>query len=256
MHKGELLPFSSQLMGFSRWLGPVPGYFWRRQRDTLVQEMEKALARLTPDQRRVYRLTVGLLAESMMPLEIIDAAARLGMTIDRTEDIINKLNKLTGLIRRNSNGSITGAYPVSLDKNRSCLILDSGEEMGVESPLDALALALVMGRLRGKDVSGHFTAKCSFCRRPLHFMTGGNLDLKWLEQDAEPRLFLPLATVKTETEGILFCLRNAVCYCSPEHAGEHRHQTGGVRGYYLTPEASADLMCRFVEVILPTAATP
>ena len=241
--------YKDSLLGFLRWLGPVPYYFWRRQRDAMVMKMEQDLARLTADHRRAYRLALEHTANTGIPLEIMDIAALLNLTIDRTEEIIDDLEKITGLVKRNNNGSITSVYPATLNKVRGGFILDGGEELGAEGPLGALGLALVMGRLRGKDVSGYFTSDCALCHRPLHFMVASGLALKWLEKDAELRLFLPLVTDKAGTEGILFCLQNSTWYCTEEHAREHRRKTGGVRGYYLTPDANFDFIARLMEVV-------
>jgi hypothetical protein len=256
MYKGELLPFARQLMGFSRWVWPVPLYFWRRQRDSFITDIEKSFNEFTGKHQQAYRLALVHLVTTNTPLEIMDVAAQLGLTIDRTEEIIDDLEKRTGLVKRNRNGSIVSAYPVTLDKSRGRFISGDGEEMGADGPLNTLALTPVIARIKSQDISGHFTTECSCCRRGLHFIVRNDLDLKWLEKDTDPCLFMPLLADKTGTEGILFCLSNAVWYCSEEHARESRNKTGGVRGYYLTPETAADLMNRLMGVIYPRKPMP
>jgi hypothetical protein len=258
MDKGEglgflpqLLSFTGQFIGFSRWLWPVPHYFWQHQENNIIKDTGKSLAWLIPEHRSIYRLALKHLAETATPLEIIDAAALLNLTIDQAEEITGDLEKHTGLAVRNANGTILSAYPVTLEKPYYHLILTTGKEMGTQNALDAIALAPVMSQLRGEDVSGHVTIDCAFCRRPLHVIVKGNLLIKLLEENISPRVFIPLVTAKAGTEGILICLKNAVWYCTPEHASEHRHQTGGVFGCYLTLDTAAGLMKRIMEQINP-----
>jgi hypothetical protein len=59
-----------------------------------------------------------------------------------------------------------------------------------------------------------------------------------VEGQNEIRIFLPTATAKTGLEGIIFCLRGSVFFCSQEHAAEERRRHGGLTGIYLTMEQS------------------
>jgi hypothetical protein len=109
MNKGELL-------GFFRWILPVPSIFRPKRLDAMMRRLRQELGFLTAGHREVLRLAVRSLIESEKPLETIEIASRLNMAIDRAEEIISDLEKRAGLITRNRDGAITGAYPVSLVK--------------------------------------------------------------------------------------------------------------------------------------------
>jgi hypothetical protein len=179
-------------------------------------------------------------------VEVIEVAEKLKLTIDRAAGIIDELDRDTGLLKRNADGAVTGAYPVTLDKTRGRLILASGEETGAESILDALA-ALAWFERSGGTVNGHYTTACQHCRRPLHIIAVSGQPIKTVEESTGVHILIPLATTKTGVEGTLFCLKNAAVFCTEEHVREHRAQTGGVKGYYLTPDQSRDLMQRVIE---------
>ncbi len=254
MNKGELLPFFTPFLGFSRWFWPVPRLFWRRQGNAILKDLGRALRLLTEDHRRVLRLAARHFLATSAHLEIIDIAAESGLTIDRAEEIAAYFDRQTGLITRHKNGSILRAYPLTGEVGRCRLVLSTGVELDTEGALDAIAVPRVMEKLTPHPGSGHLTAACAHCRRPLHFIIGKDGVVKTLERNSLPLVFLPLAAAKTGAEGILFCLRNSVFYCTEDHAREHRQAYGGVRGYYLTVEDSIRFMARVMEIVFQNDA--
>jgi hypothetical protein len=234
MNKGELL-------GFSRWTLSVPNLFRERQMEAIIREFDRGLRELTDEHRLIHRLLVLWLIETKKPVEVIEIAEKMKLTIDRAAEIVAELDRDTGLLRRNADGAITAAYPVTLDKTRGRLVLSRGEETGAESILDALA-TLAWFERSGGTVNGHYTTACRHCRRTLHIIAAGEQPLKIVEEDTGVRILIPLMPGKTGVEGILFHLQNAAVFCTDEHAKEHRAQIGGVKGYYLAPDQSRDFM--------------
>ncbi len=247
MNKGELL-------GFSRWILSVPSLFRERQMAAVIRDFDRGLRGLSDDHRLVHRRLVLWLIKSKRPVEVIEAAEKMKLTIDCTAEIIAGLDRNTGLLQRNADGAVTGAYPVTLDQTRGRLILATGDEVGAESLLDALA-TLGLSDQSGGASNGHYTTLCQHCRRTLHIIVKSGQPVKTVEEDTGVRILIPLATEKTGVEGILFCLKNATVFCTDEHVREHRAQNGGVRGYYLTLDQSRDFMQRVMEKLgIPPAA--
>jgi hypothetical protein len=239
MHKGELL-------GFSRWTLSVPSLFRERQMAAVIQDFDRGLRGLTDDHRLVHRLLVLWLIKTKRPAEIIEVAEKMKLTIDRAAEIIAGLDRNTGLLRRNTDGAVTGAYPVTLDKERGRLVLSTGDEVGAESILDALA-TLVWFERSGGTANGHYTTLCQHCRRTLHIIVKSGQPVKTVEEDTGVRILIPLMPRETGVEGVLFCLKNAAVFCTDEHAREHRTLSGGMKGYYLTLDQSRDFMQRVME---------
>jgi hypothetical protein len=247
MNKGELL-------GFSRWTLSVPSLFRERQMEAVVQDFDRGLQGLTDDHRLVHRLVVLWLIKTKRPVEVIEAAEKMKLTIDHTAEIIGELDRNTGLLRRNADGAVTGAYPVTLDKERGRLVLSTGDEVGADSILDALATLTWFDR-SGGTAHGHYTTLCQHCRRTLHIIVKSGQPVKTVEEDTGVRILIPMMPRETGVEGILFCLKNAAVFCTDEHVREHRTRTGGMKGYYLTLDQSRDFMQRVMEKLgIPPAA--
>ncbi len=245
MNQGELL-------GFFRWLLPVPPVYRRARMEAMLRSLRDGLAFLTGAHREVHKFAVRRLIETGKPLEIIEIAGRLNLSIDRMEEIAGDLEKRAGLITRSNDGTITSAYPVTVIKTPGRVILATGEEVYAGGALEALAVPYVQGRLRGLPVSGHVTTACAFCRRPLHVLIANDLSFRMVEEKLEARIFLPITTAKTSAEGIIFCFRGSVFFCSEEHAAEERRKNGGVTGFYLALEQCIGIIREFIDIIFGT----
>ena len=185
---------------------------------------------MTGPHREMHRFAVNHLITTGRPLETMEIAAQLKMTIDRTEEILGDLEKRAGLITRNREGTVTSAYPVTTDEAAGRVVLATGEQIGVVGALDALAVPYLAGRLRGVPFRP-FHDRLRRLPRPLHVLIGSDLSLRIVEGLPEARIFLPVMSGKTGAEGVIFCLQGSAFFCSEEHAREERHKNGGVTGY-------------------------
>ncbi len=94
-----------------------------------IIQFKNAVRFMTPEHRRVHHFTVRELPRLEKPLlpEII--AQKLNMPRERVVFLLEDLEKHMTFLFRNSEGAVTWAYPVTIEKTPHHLTFSTGEEV-------------------------------------------------------------------------------------------------------------------------------
>jgi len=239
------------LLGFFRWILPVPAGCWDKKFDGMLQQLKEKDKFMTGEHRTLYGFAIMRLVETVKSLTSEEAAQKLNLPLERVNQLLDELEKRAGVITRHADGAIVSAGPVTLDKTSQRLVLSLGEEIQAEGMLHALGAAYVAGKLRGLPVFGHITTPCSYCHEPRHIIIGNDLKFRVLEAGASPLVFLPLPGRNTGKHDDLNQLgKDSVLFCSREHAAAYRKKAGRTRGVYLTLEQAVGT-ARSIHGVIP-----
>ncbi len=120
---------NSLLTGFWRTMVGVPPFLWEKQIKKTRQKVTKAMAFMSPDHRRVHHYVVRELPRIGGPLEAERVARDLVLSVERTIEILQDLEKHLTFLVRNEQGQVVWAYPVTVEKTPHRISFGSGEQL-------------------------------------------------------------------------------------------------------------------------------
>lgn len=101
------------MLGWGRWLAPLPAAFWRRR----VAGRERLLARhlgfMSEEHHRVRNLAVREIANTGRPLAAATIAEKLGLGLERVTAILDQLQAAMTFLHQEPAGQVLWAYPVT-----------------------------------------------------------------------------------------------------------------------------------------------
>jgi hypothetical protein len=117
------------LVGYRRWMIPVPGFVWQRLVVRSVnKDSAKQLAGLSDDHHRVRDFVVREMHRVDAPLSPELIGERLGLPVDRVAAILDELEKGMVFLYRSQPDRVTWAYPVTVDSTPHQVTYSSGEQ--------------------------------------------------------------------------------------------------------------------------------
>ncbi|MFH1036360.1 MAG: hypothetical protein V1806_17825 [Pseudomonadota bacterium] len=117
------------LLGWGRWLLPLPEGLWRRRVANHVHQLEAHLGFMTPEHHRVRNLAVRSIADSGQPLAVDSIVQTLGLAPARVAAILGDLERHLTFLFRDAQGAVSWAYPVTSQATPHRVALDSGREV-------------------------------------------------------------------------------------------------------------------------------
>ena len=121
------------LLGHGREMLELPRAMWEQDLAHVPEHTQPRLRFMTEDHHRVRRYVVGELpargqAYQHAPIEPAAIARALQLPTDRVETLLDELqSNLFFLVRRNSQGAVSWAFPVTVDPTPHRLSFSTGE---------------------------------------------------------------------------------------------------------------------------------
>jgi hypothetical protein len=116
------------LLGIGRVAFGLPERLWQRQVAAQAKRAAKSLAFLSEDHHRVRDFAVRELPRLGKPLAPDLIARELDLPLDRTQTILDDLEKQMTFLYRTDGQSVTWAYPVTVEPTPHRVTFHSGEQ--------------------------------------------------------------------------------------------------------------------------------
>jgi len=120
---------NSLLLGFSRYILPIPRIIWQRVISNSTSDTQNRLDFMTKDHHRVREHVVLELPKVNAQISPQQIAESLDMPIDRVNFLLDDLEKHMTFLYRNGEGAVTWAYPVTVDQTPHRVDFSSGEQI-------------------------------------------------------------------------------------------------------------------------------
>jgi hypothetical protein len=115
-------------LGLGPLLVPVPGLVWKRQVRAGAARLERLLASLSPDHRRVRNFVVDELTRHGRPIGPDHVARELQLPVERVRRLLEELEAKLLFLFRDGEGAVEWAYPFTAAATPHRLLFDGGEE--------------------------------------------------------------------------------------------------------------------------------
>lgn len=124
-------PHARARLGISRWLLPLPGALWRRQ---IIGAAGSIAAEnrhfMSAEHRRVHHAAVRELPHfGSTPLDAKRLAEIAKVSLERTEGILDDLERRMTFLVRDRSGAVRWAYPVTIDTTPHHVTFKTGERL-------------------------------------------------------------------------------------------------------------------------------
>jgi hypothetical protein len=125
----ELFMKETIIMAHGNRFTEIPRRDWEEGLTAVPSHVAAGLAFMTEEHHRVRNLTVRELPRVGSPLTPAFIAGSLKLTIARTNAILDDLEKHMTFLFRNEEGSVTWAYPVTVDPTPQRVHFGTGENL-------------------------------------------------------------------------------------------------------------------------------
>jgi hypothetical protein len=115
------------LLGFSRFMIPVPRFIWTRQLPAKERHLTASLGFMSEQHHAVRNHVVEELLRVEKPLSPESIAQAVNLPVERVVAILDDLEKHMTFLFRNEQGAVTWAYPVTVDRTPHHVALGTGE---------------------------------------------------------------------------------------------------------------------------------
>ena len=115
------------LLGFSRFMIPVPRFIWKRQLPAKERHLTASLGFMSEQHHAVRNHVVKELPRVGRPLSPESIAQAVNLPVDRVVAILDDLEKHMTFLFRNEQKAVSWAYPVTVDKTPHHIALSTGE---------------------------------------------------------------------------------------------------------------------------------
>ncbi len=117
------------MAGVWRYILGVPPFLWEKQIEKAVHKVKGSTAFMSAEHRCVHYYVVRELPRLGKPIPSELVAQELGLTLEQTQAILGDLETHLTFLYRNSDGEVTWAYPVTVDKTPHAITFHSGEQL-------------------------------------------------------------------------------------------------------------------------------
>lgn len=112
-----------------RHMLPIPALLWRRAAARDGRRIAARLGFMAEDHHRVRNFVVKEVGRLGAPVSAETIAERLGLSMSRTQAILEDLEKNLTFLFRNQHGAVVWAYPVTAAETPHEIRLQTGERM-------------------------------------------------------------------------------------------------------------------------------
>ena len=117
------------LIGQGDFIHEISRAEWEQELRHSLRQPDSRLDFMTEDHHRVRNMAVVDLTKRQRPLEPEYFAERLGLDAERVMEILRDLERQLFFLVRNSQGSVSWAYPVTVDQTPHRLTFSTGERL-------------------------------------------------------------------------------------------------------------------------------
>src|SRR5512139_3361671 len=104
------------MAGVWRYVIGVPPFLWEKQIAKSVAKVKRATGFMTPEHRLVHHFVVREMPRLGRPIPQELVAQELSLTAERVAHIVRDLERRLTFLFTNSDGAVTWAYPVTVEK--------------------------------------------------------------------------------------------------------------------------------------------
>ena len=117
------------MAGVWRYMVGVPPFLWEKQIEKAAQRVRRSTAFMSPEHRSVHHYLVREMPRLAKPIPPALVGQELGLTSERTEEILGDLETHLTFLYRNSDGEVSWAYPVTVEETPHAVTFHSGEQL-------------------------------------------------------------------------------------------------------------------------------
>jgi hypothetical protein len=115
------------LLGFKRYMIPIPSPIWRAVVSKNARKFEKELSFMSKEHKLVRNYIVQTLPRVGEPLSAEYIADRMNIHIDRVKVILDDLEQRMTFLCRYGQSAVNWAYPVTVDQTAPRIAYSTGE---------------------------------------------------------------------------------------------------------------------------------
>jgi len=117
------------MAGVWRYMLGVPPFLWEKQIEKAVHKVKRSTAFMSQEHRSVHHFVVREMPRLGKPVPPELVARELGLTAERTTEILTDLERSLTFLYRNSEGHVLWAYPVTVEQTPHAVSFSSGEQL-------------------------------------------------------------------------------------------------------------------------------
>jgi hypothetical protein len=117
------------LLGQGRQITAIPRQAWEEQLSQLRQHSGTRLGFMSEAHHLVRNFVVRELPRKSQPIPPDFISQRLGLPLPRVNTLLDELEKNLFFLFRNSQGAVSWAYPVTVEKTPHELVFSTGERL-------------------------------------------------------------------------------------------------------------------------------
>ncbi len=115
------------LLGFRRYMVPIPGAIWRAVVSKNARKLEMELSLMSEEHQLVRNYIVQALPRIGEPISAEYIADKMNMHIDRVKVILDDLEQHMTFLCRYGQSEVNWAYPVTVDQTPHSITYSTGE---------------------------------------------------------------------------------------------------------------------------------
>jgi hypothetical protein len=119
----------SLLLGLWKFLVHIPRHIWQREVAQNVNHDQARLDFMTVDHQRVRDFVVLELPRRGIPLPPEEISSAMDLSLERTLEILDELEKGMTFLFRNERGEVAWAYPVTAEPTPHRIRFSTGEQI-------------------------------------------------------------------------------------------------------------------------------
>ena len=124
----KINPDRKMYIGIGKFMVPVPLVISNRGLEKGVSGAKAKARLLSEEERRVHHFVVKKMAVAKEPITAELISQELGISLEKVEKIIDKLEGLKTFVYRRDGKGINWAYPLSLENTSHRMTASTGEE--------------------------------------------------------------------------------------------------------------------------------
>jgi hypothetical protein len=117
------------MAGIWRYIVGVPPFLWEKRIEKAVQRVKRATGFMSPEHRLVHHFVVREMPRLGRPIPAQLVAGDLGLSSGRVAKILQDLERRLTFLWRNSDGEVTWAYPMTVEKTPHAITFHTGERL-------------------------------------------------------------------------------------------------------------------------------
>ncbi len=117
------------MAGIWRYVVGIPPFLWEKQIEKAKEKARRSTEFMTPEHRLVHHFVVREMPHLGRPVPRELVAEALALPAERVSEVIDDLEKHLTFLCSNSDGDVSWAYPVTVDKTPHSITFHTGERL-------------------------------------------------------------------------------------------------------------------------------